>query len=169
MPRSARLDAPGALHHVIARGIEQKKIEERPLLKLLIDISTIIWYLCFMRISTEKLKSLCKEKKQNLKLVLHNAGVSRNAYYSLARKKSVLPKSIIAIAHQLDVQPSVFLEEESRLQQRAQLLLVTLDKIMKRHKKADRDTVRHTLLLLQEKPVNRLRRALLRAEKFDFR
>jgi hypothetical protein len=26
IPRSARLDAPGALHHIIARGIEQKKI-----------------------------------------------------------------------------------------------------------------------------------------------
>ena len=122
-----------------------------------------------MRISPDKLKALCKEKKQNLKQVLHNAGVSRNAYYSLARKNSVLPKSITAIAHQLDVQPSVFLEEGTRLQQRAQLLLVTLDKIMKRHKKADRDNVRHTLILLQEKPVNRLRRALLRAEKFDFR
>jgi REP element-mobilizing transposase RayT len=29
MPRSARLDAPGALHHIIARGIEQKKIFEK--------------------------------------------------------------------------------------------------------------------------------------------
>jgi transcriptional regulator with XRE-family HTH domain len=122
-----------------------------------------------MRISPDKLKALCKEKKQNLKLVLHNAGVSRNAYYSLARKNSVLPKSITAIAHQLDVQPSAFLEEGSHLQQRAQRLLATVDRIMKRHKKADRDTIRHTLILLEEKPVNRLRRALLRAEKFDFR
>ena len=102
-------------------------------------------------------------------MVLHSAKVSRNAYYSLARKDSVLPKSIIALAHQLDVQPSAFLEEGDRVQQSVQLLLVTVDKIMKRHKKADRDTVRHTLLLLQEKPINRLRRGLLRAEKFDFR
>lgn len=29
MPRSARLDAPGALHHIIARGTEQKKIFEK--------------------------------------------------------------------------------------------------------------------------------------------
>ena len=27
MPRQARLDAPGTLHHVIIRGIERKKIE----------------------------------------------------------------------------------------------------------------------------------------------
>ncbi|MFV9644719.1 MAG: hypothetical protein ACNYWU_02740 [Desulfobacterales bacterium] len=26
MPRQARLDAPGTLHHVIIRGIERKKI-----------------------------------------------------------------------------------------------------------------------------------------------
>jgi hypothetical protein len=26
MPRQARIDAPGALHHVIARGIERDKI-----------------------------------------------------------------------------------------------------------------------------------------------
>ena len=26
MPRKARLDAPGTLHHVIIRGIEKKKI-----------------------------------------------------------------------------------------------------------------------------------------------
>ena len=26
MPRKARIDAPGALHHIIVRGIERKKI-----------------------------------------------------------------------------------------------------------------------------------------------
>ena len=102
-------------------------------------------------------------------MVLNSAGVSRNAYYSLARKNSVLPKSIIAIADQLDVQPSAFLEEGSRVEQRAQHLLATLGKIMKHNKKADPDNVRHTLLLLQEKPVNRLRRALLRGQKFNLR
>lgn len=122
-----------------------------------------------MRISSDKLKALCKKKQQNLKHVLQNAGVSRNAYYSLARKNTVLPKSIIALAHQLDVKPSAFLEESAPMEQSAQQLLLTLDKIMKRHKKADRDNVRHTLLLLREKPINRLRRALIRAQKFDFR
>jgi REP element-mobilizing transposase RayT len=28
MPRQARIDAPGALHHVIVRGIERRKIFE---------------------------------------------------------------------------------------------------------------------------------------------
>jgi hypothetical protein len=26
MPRKARIDTPGALHHIIAKGIEQRKI-----------------------------------------------------------------------------------------------------------------------------------------------
>ena len=26
MPRQARIDVPGALHHIIARGIERKRI-----------------------------------------------------------------------------------------------------------------------------------------------
>ena len=26
MPRKARIDAPGALHHIIARGIARKKV-----------------------------------------------------------------------------------------------------------------------------------------------
>jgi hypothetical protein len=30
MPRQARLDAPGTLHHVIGRGIEGTKIFHRP-------------------------------------------------------------------------------------------------------------------------------------------
>ena len=28
MPRKARIDAPGALHHIIVRGIERRKIFE---------------------------------------------------------------------------------------------------------------------------------------------
>jgi transcriptional regulator with XRE-family HTH domain len=120
-----------------------------------------------MKISGDKLKSLCEKKHLNLKQLLHEAGVSRNAYYSLLRKDSVFPKSVIAIANQLYVQPSAFLEEESLELQKAKSLLAKLEKIMKRYKRADRDNIRHTLLLLQEKPVNRLRRALLRAQKFD--
>ncbi|MFH0924994.1 MAG: hypothetical protein V1872_05070 [bacterium] len=47
-------------------------------------------------------------------------------------------------------------------------LLNTLEEIMRHHKNADRDNVRHTLLLLEEKPIDRLRRALIRAGKFNF-
>ena len=38
MPRKARIDAPGALQHIIIRGIERKAIfkEEKPYLKQLV-------------------------------------------------------------------------------------------------------------------------------------
>ena len=42
MPRLARLDAPGVLHHVIIRGIERRKIfkdNEDPISKSWYDIS----------------------------------------------------------------------------------------------------------------------------------
>jgi putative transposase len=44
MPRKARIDAPGALHHVIARGIEQRKIFDDTLDKnrFLVRLSNIL-------------------------------------------------------------------------------------------------------------------------------
>ena len=64
-----------------------------------------------MRIAAEKLKELCVLKGMTLSRLLKNAGVSKNAYYSLARKDSLLPKSVLAIANHLGVRPSAFLEE----------------------------------------------------------
>jgi transcriptional regulator with XRE-family HTH domain len=65
-----------------------------------------------MKISSEKLKRLCRKKGLSLSRLLQEAGVSRNAYYSLARKDTVLPNSIIAIAARLGVRPSSFMDEE---------------------------------------------------------
>ena len=43
MPRKARIDAPGALQHIIIRGIERKAIfkEEEPYLKQLVSATSI--------------------------------------------------------------------------------------------------------------------------------
>ena len=137
-------------------------------LSFFIDLSTKIWYLKIMKICKEKLKKLCEKKQITLNQLLREAGVSRNAYYSLLRKNSVLPKSIAAMASKLNVSPSAFLEEESLSLQKARALLARVDKISKHHKVSDPDNIRHTLLLLEEEPVNRLKRALLRAQKFAF-
>lgn len=110
------------------------------------------------------MKRLCDKRGIGLIDLLRGAGVSRTAYYSLARKDSVLPKSIGAIARQLNVKPSAFLEEESRAEQRALEVVANLQSIMREHPTLNPDNVRHTLLLLNEKPVDRLRRALLRAQ-----
>lgn len=117
-----------------------------------------------MKLSGTRVKDLCDKRGIGLNDLLRSAGVSRTAYYSLARKDSVLPKSIRAIARQLNVRPSSFLEEESRAEQRALAVMTNVQAIMHDHPSLNPDNVRHTLLLLHEKPIDRLRRALLRAQ-----
>jgi hypothetical protein len=46
-------------------------------------------------------------------------------------------------------------------------ILALVSRIMQRHTDADPDNLRHTLLLLQKQPIERLRRALLRGRKID--
>ena len=117
-----------------------------------------------MKLSGTMVKDLCERRGIRLNDLLRRAGVSRTAYYSLARKDSVLPKSIRAIARQLNVKPSSFLEEEGRAEQRVLAVMENVQTIMREHPTLNPDNVRHTLLLLHEKPVDRLRRALLRAQ-----
>jgi hypothetical protein len=45
------------------------------------------------------------------------------------------------------------------------LLLNKVDDIARKYKNIDPDNIRHTLLLLQEPPIERLRRALTRGQK----
>ena len=110
------------------------------------------------------MKALCDKRGIALNDLLSEAGVSRTAYYSLTRKDSVLPKFIRAIARRLNVKPSSFLEEENPAERRALAVLADVRAVLRRHPDLDPKNVRHTLLLLREKPVDRLRRALLRAQ-----
>lgn len=120
-----------------------------------------------MKISSEKLRELCEQRGVTLNRLLKQAGVSKNAYYSLARKATILPSSIMKISERLDVSPSSFLVETTPEETRVKVLLDGLERIMRRNRRADRDNVRHTLLLLQEKPIERLRRALIRGRQLD--
>ncbi len=99
--------------------------------------------------------------------MLKEAGVSRNAYYSLMRKNSILPRSIHAIAQKLCVPPSSLLTEESTPLAKVEQVLKQVRTITQHYQKADPDNIRHTLVLLQDKPVDRLRRALLRGQQFN--
>ncbi|MFH0953360.1 MAG: hypothetical protein V1873_03425 [Verrucomicrobiota bacterium] len=117
-----------------------------------------------MRLATTKVKELCARRGTRLGELLRAAGVSRTAYYSLARKDSILPKSIEAIARHLEVAPSEFLEEEKRAELQARAILARAAAIASKHRAANPENVRHTLLLLQKEPIERLRRALLRAQ-----
>jgi transcriptional regulator with XRE-family HTH domain len=120
-----------------------------------------------MRLSTERIKRLCKSRGLGLGELLRRARVSRTAYYSLARKDSVLPKSVRAIAATLEVTPSRILGGRGRPERKARELIRELERIMARHPRASREDVWHTLLLLEEKPIERLRRGLIRGRSID--
>lgn len=116
-----------------------------------------------MRIDLDRIKELCKQRDKSVTALLNMAGVSRNAFYTLARKESVLPASVRAIADSLGVAPSEFLREDGSAIKRAQALLAEVEEIASNHMYADPSTIRHTLILLEERPIKRLRRALQRA------
>ena len=54
-----------------------------------------------MRIDRERLKKLCDQQNISLSELLRRAAVSPTAYYALARKEEILPRSIRAIAASL--------------------------------------------------------------------
>lgn len=122
-----------------------------------------------MRLSGENIKKLCGARSLSLNALLKRAGVSKTAFYHLIYKDSVLPRSIDALAATLGVRSSALLEEADRKSRRALRLLEAADRIAGSDPSMDRDNVRHTLLLLEEKPIERLRRSLLRARKPDLR
>lgn len=120
-----------------------------------------------MRLSSKRIKQLCRARGLKLGGLLREAGVSRTAYYSLARKATVLPRSIRAIAGALGVTPSRILDGSGEPEWRVRRILAEVDRIMAKHPRASREDVRHTLLLLDQKPIERLRRGLLRGRRSD--
>lgn len=122
-----------------------------------------------MRILANKVRGICAGQGRTIGDVLKQAGVSRNAFYTLARRKSVVPKSIHAIAAELQVPVSTLLDDVPGPDVRMKSLIRETQSILKRHPDAEFDNVRHTLILLEEKPVDRLRRALLRGQHIAIR
>jgi len=122
-----------------------------------------------MKISMDKVEYECRRRDLNIGEMLREAGVSRNAFYSLARKDYVVPSSLILIAERLHISVSALLEETDTPTERMKSLATESERISKRNPGVDRDNIRHTLLLLNEKPVERLRRALRRGRFIDIR
>jgi transcriptional regulator with XRE-family HTH domain len=120
-----------------------------------------------MRLDSDRVKKLCKKRDLTLLALLDRAAVSRTAYYSLARKPSVLPASVRAIAGELGVAPSAILEEAPPAEWRTRALLRRATRVLEHHPQASFENVWHTLVLLEEPPVERLRRSLLRGRGVD--
>ena len=120
-----------------------------------------------MKLVPSRIRQHCSRQGFSLQSLLDEAGVSRTAYYSLVGKDSVLPRSVRALAGTLCVRPSALLEESEPEVWRAQALLRKAQRIVQRNPGAAFDDVWHTLVLLEEEPVERLRRSLLRGRALD--
>jgi len=120
-----------------------------------------------MYLSQNKIKILYRTKGLSLKKLLSLANVSKTAYYNLLYKDTLLPNSIHRIAKILGVQPSTLLEESNSEEEKMKRILDLTDKIAVSLPELDRENVRHTLILLQEGPIERLRRSLTRGQKFN--
>ena len=116
-----------------------------------------------------RLRKLAEKRGLSLTALLAKAGVSKTAFYHLVRKTSVLPASLRALAETLSVRPGVFLTERNPDVSKIRRILTLTDRIVAGDPKLDRDNVRLTLLLLEEEPVRRLRRSLIRGRKSDIR
>jgi hypothetical protein len=100
-----------------------------------------------------------------LSTALRAAAVSRTAYYSLARKDSILPKSVERLARVLGVSPSAFVTDEKAVIARLRELQTQAEALHRRHPESDRDVMFRTLQNLDLPPLQRLRRALVRAPR----
>jgi transcriptional regulator with XRE-family HTH domain len=120
-----------------------------------------------MKLDAARVRALCTRRGLTIRDLLREAGVSRTAYYSQLRKESVLPVSIRALAGTLEVVPSALLDEAPAEEWHARALIRRARRILARNPGASFENVWHTLVLLEEPPVERLRRSLLRGRAGD--
>jgi hypothetical protein len=116
-----------------------------------------------MKLNYPYIRQLCKGRSSSLSSILKESGVSRTAFYSLLKQDSLIPKSVHSIAEALSI-PVEDLIEESPLK-RTLRLQNKLQNILDKNPELSRENVWHTLILLEEPPINRLDRALIRGRK----
>ena len=117
-----------------------------------------------MRIDPLQIKELARQQGLTINELLNRAGVSRTAYYSLLRKDSILPRSIKKLAQNLQVSPLSFLHDPEEEIQKIRVLQEETNQILKKHPHCEREHIFHTLQCLEESPIERLRRGLLRGQ-----
>ncbi|MCI5064758.1 hypothetical protein MRY87_03420 [bacterium] len=115
-----------------------------------------------MHIDTKKVKALLKARDLTLSELLERAGVSKTAYYHLVRKSNLLPRSIDRITTILGVGPRALLSDELPAVRKVRLREELVQQIQHDFPDVDADNVRHTLILLERPPLERLNGALRR-------
>ncbi len=114
-----------------------------------------------------QIKRLCARRGTTLQTLLASVSVSRTAYYSLVRKDSVLPASVRSIAGALEVTPSSILDEDPDLAWHVQARVRQARSIVANNPGTMFENVWHTLAVLDDPPIERLRRSLLRGRSHD--
>lgn len=111
----------------------------------------------------ERVRFLSRQRGESLSLLLRRAGVSRTAFYSLSRRASVLPKTVLALSEALGVSELDLLETVSRSDDSDyQRRLREAQSIVGSLPAASFENVWHALCLLDLDPAERLNRSLIR-------
>jgi hypothetical protein len=116
-----------------------------------------------MRLARATVHRIAKERGFTLTEALRRAGVSRNAFYHLARRDTVFPRSVDALAKALGVRTGALLDDPpATAEARTAALLSEARAIHARDRASSFENVWHTLWLLELPPAERLRRSLIR-------
>ena len=115
-----------------------------------------------MKLDDEAIRRRCAARGVTLSSILQEAGVSRTAYYSLKRRESVLPRTVLRLATVLEASASELLDETASEEKRARRRVNTAKRIAGTSSGTTFENVWHTLALLDEPPSERLNRALRR-------
>jgi transcriptional regulator with XRE-family HTH domain len=116
-----------------------------------------------MKLAREKVRLLARARGLTLSEALRRAKVSRNAFYHLTRRSTVVPRSVRALGAALGVPSSALLDEKPPSpDDRAAALLREARRIRARNPQCSFDNIWHTLWLLEVSPAERLHRSLTR-------
>jgi hypothetical protein len=116
-----------------------------------------------MRFDADAVRDLARRQGLSLGEALRRAGVSRTAFYSLARRPTALPGTVTSLARALGVPPSHLLREDAGGgRDRAAALVREARRIRARSRLSAFENLWHTLNLLELTPAERLARSLVR-------
>jgi transcriptional regulator with XRE-family HTH domain len=115
-----------------------------------------------MRFSAKRIRELAASRGLSLSALLREAGVSRTAYYSLARRESAFPKSVSRLADTLGVTETDLFEAVTARRNELDPVVAEARRIAAKHPGIEFENIWHTLLVLRETPLQRLQGSLRR-------
>jgi hypothetical protein len=116
-----------------------------------------------MRLDSDRIHDLARDRGYSLAGLLRSAGISRTAYYSLARRSSVVPGTVRALARTLGIPARELVRDDDDVTiDRGNRRLAEARAICRGAPGASFDDVWHTLCLLDLSPIERLTRSLIR-------